>query len=137
MPLGPSARPDATGSFSQTTWAIQDSRRASSGLEREATGRATSPLRTPPCSSRPSTLPSKRVPQIFRLSLTEGRFLTPLASASPAINACGWCPSHGMLACAGEDGGLECFDPRAPKSLGVLGAAAAVGAAGQGLTALR
>lgn len=67
----------------------------------------------------------------------EGRFLSPVSSSLPGINACGWSPSHGLLACAGEDGVLECLDMRAPKAVGLLGAAAAVGADGQGLTAVR
>ncbi|CAG9466800.1 unnamed protein product [Pedinophyceae sp. YPF-701] len=76
-------------------------------------------------------------PEVYRLSLSEGRFLTPLPSRSPAINACGWSGAHGLLACAGEDGALECFDPRAPRAVGCLDAAAASGASGAQLTALR
>lgn len=61
----------------------------------------------------------------------------PLPSRSPAVNACGISPAHGLLACAGEDGLLECFDLRARGALGHLDAAAAAGGRGQGLTALR
>lgn len=63
--------------------------------------------------------------------------MTPLVSQSPAINATGISPAHGMIACAGEDGGLECFDVRQRSSLGWLAAAAAAGGDGQSLTALR
>jgi hypothetical protein len=66
-------------------------------------------------------------PDIYRVSLEEGRFLTPLASASPALNACGLASAHGMFAAAGEDGVLECFDLRQRRSLGVLDAAAEAG----------
>jgi WD40 repeat protein len=44
---------------------------------------------------------------------------------------------HGLFAAAGEDGQLECFDLRARSSVGLLDAAAAAGAPGAGLTALR
>lgn len=76
-------------------------------------------------------------PQVYRLNLSEGRFLAPLATRSPAANACGISPAHGLLACAGEDGGLECFDLRQRSSLGWLDAAGAAGARGSPLTALR
>lgn len=56
--------------------------------------------------------------EIFRLNLVEGRFLAPLISHAQAINACGYSPSKGLFACAGEYGILECFDMRAPQSLG-------------------
>ena len=63
-----------------------------------------------------------------RLNLSEGRFMTPLATRSPAVNACGLSPVHGLLACAGETGLLECFDVRARSSVGCFDAAAAAGA---------
>lgn len=37
---------------------------------------------------------------------------------------------HGLVGCAGEDGQLECFDPRQRTSAGVLNAAAACNAHG-------
>lgn len=67
-------------------------------------------------------------PEIYRLSLVEGRFLAPLPSRSPAVNACGIAPSHGLFAAAGEDGHLECFDLRQRQSVGWLDAATAAGA---------
>ncbi|KAI8105935.1 hypothetical protein M9434_000514 [Picochlorum sp. BPE23] len=76
-------------------------------------------------------------PEVYRLNLSEGRFLSPLQTRSSAINACGISPSHGLFACAGEDGGLECFDVRQRESLGWMNAAAASGADGQQLTAVR
>lgn len=75
--------------------------------------------------------------EIFRLSLSEGRFLTPLASQSSGINASGYSPAHGLFAAAGEDGILECFDMRSRESVGALDAASAAGVSGRGLTALR
>lgn len=76
-------------------------------------------------------------PELYRISLGEGRFMAALSTKSPAINACGISPCHGLLACAGEDGILECFDPRQRNSLGWLDAAGAAGGHGQGLTSLR
>ena len=64
-------------------------------------------------------------PEIYRLSLSEGRFLTPLPSRSPGVNACGISPAHGLFAAAGEDGVLECFDLRQRTAVGHINAAAA------------
>lgn len=65
--------------------------------------------------------------QVYRINLSEGRFMTSLPTRSPAVNACGVSPAHGLYGCAGEDGGLECFDPRQRDSLGWLDAAGAAG----------
>lgn len=89
------------------------------------------------CPFSAELLVAGSAPEVYRLNLAEGRFLAPLQCRSPGVNACGISPAHGLLACAGEDGGLECFDLRARDSLGRLDAAAAAGGAGQGLTALR
>ncbi|KDD74493.1 hypothetical protein H632_c1276p1, partial [Helicosporidium sp. ATCC 50920] len=59
-------------------------------------------------------------PEVWRLDLAAGRFLAPLASRSPGINAVVASPLHGLVAAAGEDGVVECFDPRARRSLGAL-----------------
>lgn len=71
-------------------------------------------------------------PELYRLNLGEGRFLAPLASASPAVNAVALCPAHGLLASAGEGGGLELFDLRARRAAGWLPDAAALAARGSG-----
>ncbi|KXZ56503.1 hypothetical protein GPECTOR_1g450 [Gonium pectorale] len=76
-------------------------------------------------------------PEVYRLNLAEGRFMSPLPTTSPAVNACGICPAHGLFAAAGEDGQLECFDLRQRTAVGLLDAAAAAGAPGEQLTALR
>lgn len=88
-------------------------------------------------ASSAELLVSGSAPEVYRLNLCEGRFLSPLQTRSPAVNACGISPSHGLFACAGEDGGLECFDVRQRESLGWMNAAAASGADGQQLTAVR
>ncbi|KAK2080674.1 hypothetical protein QBZ16_000528 [Prototheca wickerhamii] len=46
-------------------------------------------------------------PELWRLSLEEGRFMAPLPCQSPAVNALGVSPAHGLLAAAGEEGLLE------------------------------
>lgn len=76
-------------------------------------------------------------PEVWRINLVEGRFMQPLPSRSPGINACGVSPVHGLLGAAGEDGHLECFDLRQRAPLGRLDAASACGAPGAQLTALR
>ena len=79
-------------------------------------------------------------PEVYRVNLEQGRFLSPLPSASPAVNASGVSPagpSQGLLGCAGEDGTLELFDLRSRTSAGALDAAGAAGRGGQALTALR
>lgn len=49
---------------------------------------------------------------IYRLNLEQGRFLRPLNGSSPAINVCTLNPASGILAVGGNDGVLECWDPR-------------------------
>lgn len=63
-----------------------------------------------------------------RLNLEEGRFQAPLASRSPGINKVAVSPLHGLVAAAGEEGQLECFDVRQDRCAGRLDAAAAAGA---------
>lgn len=50
--------------------------------------------------------------EAFRINLDQGRFLTPLSTDLPGINAIRINPEHGLLAMAGENGVLECWDPR-------------------------
>lgn len=57
--------------------------------------------------------------------------MSPLPTRSAGINASGVSSTHGLFACAGDDGLLECFDMRARSSAGVLDAASAIGAPGQ------
>jgi ribosome biogenesis protein ENP2 len=57
--------------------------------------------------------------------------MEPLQSCSPAVNALGRSPLHGLVAAAGEDGMLQCFDMRQRKAIGQLDAAAACGAEGR------
>ena len=47
------------------------------------------------------------------------------AGSNPQV---GLSPVHGLMGVAGEDGSLECFDPRQRAAVGTLSAAAAAGA---------
>lgn len=75
--------------------------------------------------------------ELWRVSVYEGRFMQPLATAMPAVNALGVCPAHGMLAAGGEEGVVECFDMRTRATLGHHSAAAALGFPDEDITALR
>jgi ribosome biogenesis protein ENP2 len=59
--------------------------------------------------------------EVYRFNLEQGRFLAPLISASPGVNCAGVSPYHGLLALGGEDGTLECFDPRSRALAGEAG----------------
>jgi ribosome biogenesis protein ENP2 len=48
----------------------------------------------------------------------QGRFLASLSSQSPAINSVTRSKVHGLVACGGEDGAVECFDMRKRSSVG-------------------
>ncbi|KAK9867626.1 hypothetical protein WJX84_003781 [Apatococcus fuscideae] len=88
-------------------------------------------------SAQAELLVAASSPDIYRLSLADGLFMAPLQSRSPAVNACGVAPAHGLVGCAGEDGWLECFDLRQRRSVGAVNAAAAMDAPGEELRALR
>lgn len=75
-------------------------------------------------------------PEVYRLNLEQGRFLAPLTTRSPGVNVVGRSPVHGLIACGGEDGALECFDLRTRHAVGRIDAAGPAGP-GQQVTALR
>jgi len=76
-------------------------------------------------------------PEVYRLNLEQGRFLAPLATRSPGINVIGRSPVHGLIACGGEDGALECFDLRQKAPVGRINAVAPTGNSDQEVTSLR
>jgi ribosome biogenesis protein ENP2 len=76
-------------------------------------------------------------PEVFRLNLAEGKMLKPLPTCSPAVNSCGLSKYQGLLACAGEDGVLECFDFRVRNSVGLVNVTASAGLPGSQLTTVR
>ncbi|XP_078447931.1 embryo sac development arrest 7 [Wolffia australiana] len=61
-------------------------------------------------------------PEVYRINLEQGRFLSSLNTEAPAINKVTRSSVHGLLACGGEDGSVECFDLRAKSSVGKIDA---------------
>ncbi len=54
---------------------------------------------------------------IYRLNVEQGQFLAPLPSALPGINVCDQNPVHSLLCFGGENGMIECWDPRTKKQV--------------------
>eukprot|EP00057_Strongylocentrotus_purpuratus_P034480 XP_795412.3 PREDICTED: LOW QUALITY PROTEIN: nucleolar protein 10 [Strongylocentrotus purpuratus] len=59
-------------------------------------------------------------PEIYRINLEQGRFLSPFVSDSVAINTCSVNPIHQLLAVGTIEGRVECWDPRTRRKAGVL-----------------
>ncbi|KAG0497332.1 hypothetical protein HPP92_002023 [Vanilla planifolia] len=51
-------------------------------------------------------------PELYRINLEQGRFLSSITCQSPAVNVVARSTIHGLVACGGEDGFVECFDTR-------------------------
>lgn len=66
-------------------------------------------------------------PDLYRINLEQGRFLSSLSTQSPALNVVSRSKLHGLVACGGEDGALECFDLRMRSSVGRINAVAPTG----------
>ncbi|KAK9740726.1 hypothetical protein RND81_03G055800 [Saponaria officinalis] len=66
-------------------------------------------------------------PDLYRINLSQGRFLSPLATQSSALNVVSRSKLHGLVACGGEDGAVECFDMRSRSSIGRINAVSAAG----------
>lgn len=75
-------------------------------------------------------------PDLYRINLEQGRFLSSLSTRSPALNVVSRSKVHGLVACGGEDGALECFDMRARSSVGRISAVAPAGDGDQEVTAI-
>ncbi|KAF4374454.1 hypothetical protein F8388_016005 [Cannabis sativa] len=56
-------------------------------------------------------------PDLYRINLEQGRFLSSLTTQSPALNVVSRSKVHGLVACGGEDGSVECFDMRMRSSV--------------------
>lgn len=76
-------------------------------------------------------------PELYRINLEQGRFLAPISTRSSAINVLGRSPVHGLLACGGEDGAIECFDLRQKVAVGRIPTGGSTGNEVQEVTALR
>ncbi|KAL6970014.1 hypothetical protein U1Q18_029722 [Sarracenia purpurea var. burkii] len=75
-------------------------------------------------------------PDLYRINLEQGRFLTSLNTQSPALNVVTRSKLHGLVACGGDDGAVECFDMRVRSSVGRINAVASAGDFDQEVTAV-
>ncbi|KAG5007492.1 hypothetical protein JHK85_026034 [Glycine max] len=75
-------------------------------------------------------------PDLYRINLEQGRFLSSLNTQSPALNVVSRSKLHGLVACGGEDGAVECFDMRVRSSVGRIDAVGPSGDVDQEVTAL-
>ncbi|KAI3925811.1 hypothetical protein MKX01_003370 [Papaver californicum] len=76
-------------------------------------------------------------PELYRINLEQGRFLSSLSTRSPALNVVTRSKLHGLIACGGEDGAVECFDFRTKSSVGRINSAEHAGDTNQEVTALQ
>ncbi|KAJ4845664.1 hypothetical protein Tsubulata_003551 [Turnera subulata] len=76
-------------------------------------------------------------PDLYRINLEQGRFLSSLSTQSPALNTVCRSKLHGLVACGGEDGAVECFDMRMKSSVGRINAVVPAGDADEEVTALQ
>uniref|UniRef100_A0A5B7AG30 Putative nucleolar protein 10 n=1 Tax=Davidia involucrata TaxID=16924 RepID=A0A5B7AG30_DAVIN len=75
-------------------------------------------------------------PDLYRINLEQGRFLSSLSTHSPALNVVSRSKLHGLVACGGDDGAVECFDTRSRLSVGRINAVAPAGDINQEVTAI-
>ncbi|XP_075512811.1 uncharacterized protein LOC142548404 [Primulina tabacum] len=66
-------------------------------------------------------------PDLYRINLEQGRFLSSLNTQSPALNVVSRSKVHGLVAGGGEDGAVECFDMRTRSSVGRIDVVASSG----------
>ncbi|KAI3460683.1 hypothetical protein Pfo_017346 [Paulownia fortunei] len=66
-------------------------------------------------------------PDLYRINLEQGRFLSSLSTQSPALNVVSRSKVHGLVASGGDDGAVECFDMRTRASVGRVDAVASAG----------
>lgn len=59
-------------------------------------------------------------PEIYRLNLERGQFLSPFMSTSSAINKCCINPVHHLFVCGTQDGKVEAWDPRSRSLAGSI-----------------
>ncbi|KAJ7972134.1 Nucleolar protein 10 [Quillaja saponaria] len=75
-------------------------------------------------------------PDVYRINLEQGRFLSSLNTQSPALNVVSRSKLHGLVACGGDDGAVECFDMRMRSSVGRIDAIGPSSDVDQEVTAL-
>eukprot|EP01132_Coremiostelium_polycephalum_P002590 gene2590-3210_t len=64
--------------------------------------------------------------EVFRLNLEEGRFLAPLQTNLPSTNVVAQNPVLGLMMFGGDNGFIECWDPRIRRMVSTLNVAAAL-----------
>ncbi|GBG33323.1 Nucleolar protein 10 [Hondaea fermentalgiana] len=57
---------------------------------------------------------------LYRIDLEQGHFLSPFETSHEGINSLAFCEPLQLLACAGEDGVVSCWDTRDRKQVGAL-----------------
>lgn len=75
-------------------------------------------------------------PDLYRINLEQGRFLSSLTTQSPALNVVSRSKIHGLVACGGDDGSVECFDMRMRSSIGRINTVSPASGAYEEVTAL-
>ncbi|KAJ0865366.1 putative transcription factor WD40-like family [Helianthus annuus] len=75
-------------------------------------------------------------PDLYRINLEQGRFLSSLNTQSPALNVVSRSKYHGLIAGGGEDGAVECFDMRIKSSVARLNAVTSVTEGDEEVTAI-
>ncbi|KAJ6864295.1 hypothetical protein NC651_034977 [Populus alba x Populus x berolinensis] len=74
---------------------------------------------------------------LYRINLEKGQFLSPLRTQSPGLNVVCRSKLHGLVACGGDDGAVECFDMRTKSSIGRINAVEHGGDINEEVTALK
>ncbi|KAK9888756.1 hypothetical protein WA026_000981 [Henosepilachna vigintioctopunctata] len=59
-------------------------------------------------------------PEIYRLNLERGQFMSPLTSEASVINKCTINPYHHLVVCGTQEGWVEAWDPRSKEIVGKL-----------------
>lgn len=59
-------------------------------------------------------------PEVYRLSLDQGRFMNPITTEATAVNACRVNTCHNLVCLGTQEGKVEAFDPRSRSRVGVL-----------------
>jgi ribosome biogenesis protein ENP2 len=62
-------------------------------------------------------------PDIYRLNLEQGQFLSPLTTEADSLNCCEFNNHHQLFVCGTSDATVEAWDHREGKRVGVLNCA--------------
>lgn len=59
-------------------------------------------------------------PDVYRLNLEQGQFLSPLVTEASEVNCCAINPVHQLFVCGTQEGKVEAWDPRTRNRVGML-----------------